>query len=322
MVAYTLVLVAIIAVACNQPYSQPPNVTNTPINPNSLFATPIGGPTNMTDVQNFVTGTSQALTGTPAGVIATQTPLGDTSQENSFAMAVLNITSEVQADGTVKKTADLSITPLGLGSVQLTSPSTIRLGESSFVRLTITPDSALAELPQVTVSTASENDPGYVLEFNDRLQVYPIMVAELEGANFDIVSDGHSQKVVTSAMPVEWIWSVTPKSGGEQTLILEIYVPVFIDQRFEIFSPHSLKNIPIEIQVEVTATPNPSEIPQPTQLPAITRIGEQLVQNASSILVAVIALIGVLTGAYVNYLNSRKSITAGPPTKAKSRKNK
>lgn len=80
MVASMLMLVAIIASACNQPYSQQPSVTNTPINPNSLFATPMGQPTNMTDVQNFATGTALAIqSGTPVAGAITATPQGVTS---------------------------------------------------------------------------------------------------------------------------------------------------------------------------------------------------------------------------------------------------
>ena len=81
LVASMLVLVAIIASACRQPFSQAPDVTNTPINPDSLFATPLGQATNMTDVQNFATGTALAIqSGTPVAGIATSTPNLSTTQ--------------------------------------------------------------------------------------------------------------------------------------------------------------------------------------------------------------------------------------------------
>ena len=70
--AFTLMLVVIVASACNQPYSQQPSVTNTPINATSLFATPINQTPGMEDVANFGTSTALALTGTPQAV-ATQT---------------------------------------------------------------------------------------------------------------------------------------------------------------------------------------------------------------------------------------------------------
>jgi LysM repeat protein len=72
VVGSTLMLIAVIASACNQPYSQQSSVTATPINPTSLFATPIGQTPSMGDVELFGTGTALALSGTPAG-IATQT---------------------------------------------------------------------------------------------------------------------------------------------------------------------------------------------------------------------------------------------------------
>lgn len=80
MVASMFILVAIIVSACNQPYSTPPSITSTPINPNSLFATPLGQATNMTDVQNFATGTALAIqTGSPAAGVASPTLAGNTT---------------------------------------------------------------------------------------------------------------------------------------------------------------------------------------------------------------------------------------------------
>ena len=74
LVASMLVLAAIIASACRQPFSQAPIATSTPINPDSLFATPLGQPTNMTDVQNFATGTALAIqSGTPVAGVVTAT---------------------------------------------------------------------------------------------------------------------------------------------------------------------------------------------------------------------------------------------------------
>jgi LysM repeat protein len=74
LVASLLLLASIVLSACNQPYSQAPSITNTPIDTNSLFATPLVQPTSMSDVQSFATGTALALqTGLPAGV-ASATP--------------------------------------------------------------------------------------------------------------------------------------------------------------------------------------------------------------------------------------------------------
>jgi LysM repeat protein len=138
MVASMLMLVSIIASACNQPYSQPPSVTNTPINPDSLFATPIGGPTNMNDVQNFATGTSLALTGTSAPALVTQTlPVG-TPQAATItptSLVVINPTTTATATLAVSGTQSSSTQPGGTlpTSVPVGSrPSTYLLQKGEF----------------------------------------------------------------------------------------------------------------------------------------------------------------------------------------------
>ena len=77
-VASILMLVALVVSACNQPYSQQPSVTNTPID-TSLFATPLGQTPaiSMSDVANFGTQTAIAQTttpGAPAATLATLDP--------------------------------------------------------------------------------------------------------------------------------------------------------------------------------------------------------------------------------------------------------
>jgi LysM repeat protein len=68
--ASTLLLVAVLLSACEQPYSTPPAVTNTPIDPNSFFSTPIPNqPSNMQDVENATTQTAIASGATPTPVI-------------------------------------------------------------------------------------------------------------------------------------------------------------------------------------------------------------------------------------------------------------
>ncbi len=74
LAASTLMLIAVIVSACDRPFSTPPAVTNTPIDQNSLFATPIGQTPSMSDVELFGTGTALALSGTPAASVITQTP--------------------------------------------------------------------------------------------------------------------------------------------------------------------------------------------------------------------------------------------------------
>jgi LysM repeat protein len=100
--AFTLLLVVIIASACNQPYSQAPSVTSTPINPTSFFAT--GETPDMNDVANFGTSTALALSGTPQA-IATQT----TSVSTQDLSATLTPTSLAATNpvGTISATMAL-----------------------------------------------------------------------------------------------------------------------------------------------------------------------------------------------------------------------
>lgn len=126
MIAFILVLVSIIASACNQPYSQPPSVTNTPINSDSLFGTATPG--NMTDVQIFATGTSLALTGTSAPGVVPETPLGTTPQvvtETPTPLVALNPTSTMTSTLAVSGT-QLSPVPPG------PRPSTYPLQKGEF----------------------------------------------------------------------------------------------------------------------------------------------------------------------------------------------
>ena len=71
IVTTSLLIAAVLISACQQPYSTPPAATNTPLDPNSLFTTPMGEPNSMDDVQNFITQT--ALAGTPNTAIPTAT---------------------------------------------------------------------------------------------------------------------------------------------------------------------------------------------------------------------------------------------------------
>jgi len=65
-VAATLLLVTVLISGCQQPYSTPPAVTNTPIDTTSLFTTPIPNePGSMQDVENISTQTAAASLATP-----------------------------------------------------------------------------------------------------------------------------------------------------------------------------------------------------------------------------------------------------------------
>jgi LysM repeat protein len=135
------VLVVIVTSACNQPYSQPPSVTNTPID-TSLFATPLGQtPNSMSDVAIFSTGTAIAqLTTTPGAPIST----GVTTQASATSTPIIGITSAATNTSTQAVSSTLSTAaPAG------PRPSTYTLQNGEFVyciarRFDVNPDEILA----------------------------------------------------------------------------------------------------------------------------------------------------------------------------------
>jgi LysM repeat protein len=147
-VASTLMLIAVIASACNQPYSTAPSITNTPINPTSLFATPIGTTPSMSDVETFGTQTALAQSGTPVAA-ATQTPsVGVTTQDLSATQTPL-----VSINPTFTSTATLAVygtlpTSAPVGS----RPSTYTLQKGEF---------------PYCIARRFDVDPGQLLSLND-----------------------------------------------------------------------------------------------------------------------------------------------------------
>jgi LysM repeat protein len=120
VIASTLMLTAVIISACKTPYSTAPDVTNTPIDPNSLFATPIDQtPSSMTDVERFGTGTALALSGTPASV-ATQTPSTPLIVGTQNLSATVTATPLVAINST--STATLAISGTASGPLPTSMP--------------------------------------------------------------------------------------------------------------------------------------------------------------------------------------------------------
>ena len=144
VVASMLMLVVIITSACNQPYSQQPSVTNTPID-TSLFATPLTGATQMTDVEIFATGTAAALqTTTPATALSTV--IVGTAQASATSTPIIGITSPATTPtSTLAVSGTLINTALPAGP----KPATYTLQNGEFVfciarRFNVDPDETLA----------------------------------------------------------------------------------------------------------------------------------------------------------------------------------
>lgn len=146
---------AIITASCNQQFSEAPVATNTPINPETLFATPIGAnepqdEIQLTEVKVFATQT--ALAANPgAQVTATLTPLGGSGPTVTASPFV-----SLPGNPTVTPTATLAVPPAGPSLTPLpvqpsgTRPSTWVLKSEEFPyciarRFNLDPDSLIRE---------------------------------------------------------------------------------------------------------------------------------------------------------------------------------
>lgn len=265
----------------------------------------------------IVIGVTATPTATDAGV-STLLP------EPAVVVTGLSVEYEVQPDGTLKRTAYLSVGDLGYGKLEIIAPSVLGFGQSGLIQLKITPDSALGKFLPVTVDLESATNSQYGIYVSDRVQIYPVMIAELHGLAFDIAPTGPQKQVVTSASQAVWSWSVSPKwpISDEQYLFLTVSIPVLLDQTVEQVGT-TLKEIPIQVRVEVTPLPTgsptpthtptptptftPTPTPTPKPLPLPQRLGDSLVTNFAGIVVGIIALIGVLVTAYASIRNSKRS---------------
>jgi LysM repeat protein len=148
LIASTLMLMTVIVSACNQPYSQSPSVTNTPIDPNSLFATPMGQTPSMSDVEIFGTGTAQALTGTPLAGIVTQTPGTpiDATSQNLTATVTPTPLVSINATSTLAVGGTLGVVPTAMPVGSRPATYTLQSGEFPYClarRFDVDPDELL-----------------------------------------------------------------------------------------------------------------------------------------------------------------------------------
>jgi len=146
LIASTLVLVTIITSACNQPYSQAPAVTFTPIQQNNLFASAV--PTGMSDVSAFATGSAiaQMMTTSPGAPLpATNTPVPGVTQPAVTATNTPLVAIPATNTSTLAVVNGPTATPIPAGS----HPGSYTLQQGEFVyciarRFNMDPDEILA----------------------------------------------------------------------------------------------------------------------------------------------------------------------------------
>ena len=162
IIASTLLLVAVLLSACEQPYSTPPAVTNTPIDPNSFFSTPIPNePSNMQEVENITTQTALASGATqpPASEATATLAVAVNESVTPTPIIALNITNTA--------TQAVAVVPTSTSAPTGSKPSTyvLKVGEFPYCiarRFNVDPDQLLS-LSGLSSSQADSLSAGTVL---------------------------------------------------------------------------------------------------------------------------------------------------------------
>lgn len=128
-------------------------------------------------------------------------------------------------------TAAVNTTPIpsspALGRLEVTYPLVMKVEEGDLVSAEIIIDPSLdLSAPNssglISIETRSTNAKRrhYVAE----VKLYPIMIAELQAQSFDLQSNSFDNKrVVSPGASIGWVWNITAKKPGEQTILVNIY---------------------------------------------------------------------------------------------------
>lgn len=185
----------------------------------------------------------------------------------SFAVAALRgtATPTLTASPTVPPTPSITPDPafanIESGDLTLELPVVSLVGSSEIVRLIIKSDSTLNELPRVAVEELSISVPveesldsptphPQESRFHDRIHIYNVMVAELQGDDsIRIIPEGEQSLAVSPYLPAVWEWIVMPLGAGTARLMLTIYTPIEDPTVIGKMNPFILKRIPIVLNV-------------------------------------------------------------------------
>lgn len=220
------------------------------------------------------------------------------------AIRVLDISTEELAGGVMKENAKLSAGPFSIGTMDLVYPTSISLTDSKRVGLTIIPDVKLSSSAPVPVRTPFPNAPPFLFHYNDTIEIFPLMAAELQGKVFDIDPEGKRDKVIISSTTVEWVWVLHPRQEGKHDLNLEISIPVMINESTRSLSTRSLRNVPFTIEVLTNRAATGTSLQ--TEIPWYTRILDSVIANFYVICATIITAMATLGAVYLAWwLNQR-----------------
>lgn len=176
-----------------------------------------------------------------------------------------------------------------IGTVEWSYPDEMAVDESTSLRLAIIPNNELVNLYKLS---STDNELPKYFYINENFQLGTSAIATLTAVKFSVETDANSKKSLDGFTPAEWFWNISPKGEGRQSLIIHVAIPVVVNNVTERLIE---TNIPIEFNVVK------SPAVTPTVLSPSERVGEELIQNSSNILVAIISLFGVILTAVLTY---------------------
>lgn len=164
-------------------------------------------------------------------------------------VAVAERTVVDNGDGTVTQSLKLSNNTLGIGEVLVRAPANMTTESGGYVTLTLFPSGASTGGVIAPVTDTGTMDGTQSTSASTSL--YPIMMADLTGMTFDIDMDGEAQRLITTDAPTEWLWSIQPRSTGEQRLIASLSIPVEVEGSSGT-TTRVVNTFPIAIQINKT----------------------------------------------------------------------
>jgi hypothetical protein len=197
----------------------------------------------------------------------------------------------VLSKGNSNYTTGLSTPPLGTAEYQLTTPKELHFDEELTIKLTVVPDTMKVDKTEV-FETFEES---VIQAFQGSLDIYPYMVAEIvSGNSFSITPNNKIYQIVTNDKATVWLWYITALQAGEHKLMLDVSVPVMVDQ-----TENKYEMARVEFIVNVLA-------PLPTNTPALMPPTAEAINNTmtgtgtgSSNIASFIAVYSDLLGAIV-----------------------
>lgn len=164
----------------------------------------------------------------------------------------------VLSKGNSNYTTGLSTPPLGTAEYQLTTPKVLHFDEELAIKLTVVPDTMEVDKTEV-FETFEES---ITQAFQGILDIYPYMVAEIvSGDSFSITPNNKIYQIVTNDKTTVWLWYITALQAGEHKLMMDVSVPVMVDQtenKYEMARVEFVINVPALLPTDTPAPMPPT----------------------------------------------------------------